>query len=271
VLPTIGAATRGFRLYLVLRRALTIGAAISGVDMTARRHLEALATVVIVATAVTFGIVEYRSTEPRPSPSSTPAAPTPSTTTLLTPAPDAAAIAIVGDSLTLQARKAGQRALEAAGWRVVVIDAQMGRRINVQTSGPPTSGLTAVQAIRATYGDPLTWVIELGTNDAPMIGDDARALRRPINALLDEIGPGHRFVWVNVHHGPRPAAAAAFNRVLEEVASLRTDLVVADWAARAWLSGYLVTDGVHLTPYGADAYASMITDAAQRAAQAPNS
>jgi hypothetical protein len=232
--------------------------------MRAKRYLEVLALVVLIGTAATLGVLEHRASEYAGTPGAT--APAPSST-LPVWVPDAHAIAVVGDSLGVQAGGPELRELEAAGWRTVLLDAQMGRRINVESFRPPTSGISAVRAIRAAHRDPLTWVIELGTNDVPMIGDDARALERPIDAMLDAIGPGHRIVWVNVHHGPHLAAAATFNRVLAEIARQGAGMVVADWASRAWHDGYLLRDGVHLTDMGTNAYASMIADAAKRAEQ----
>jgi GDSL-like lipase/acylhydrolase family protein len=238
-----------------------------GFAMAARHRLEVPVTVLLVVTAVTVGVVKYRASEPRTTRTTAPAT-APSTLPPGTSLPDAGAIAVVGDSLSVQATDKERQELEAAGWRSVVVDAQLGRRINVESPRPPTSGMTAVRAIRAAHDDPLTWVIALGTNDAPMIGDDAAALKRPIEAMLDEIGPGHRIVWVNVYHAPRPEAAETFNRVLDAVAR-RAGVVVADWASRAWYDGYVVPDGVHLTTAGIVAYASMIADAAQRALQLP--
>jgi hypothetical protein len=111
--------------------------------------------------------------------------------------------------------------------------------------------------------------VQLGTNDVTPIGDDERALRREIDAMLQEIGPGRRIVWVNVYHAWQPAASATFNRVLDEIASRRPDMVVADWASRATLGDYLGLDGVHLTLSGTVAFAELIVDAATQVEPAP--
>ncbi len=236
--------------------------------MKARRHVELIAIAALLAAAVALGVVERQSTRPRsPSPATAPSA-SPSTGPS-TPPPDAGAIAVVGDSLSVQAAGAVQRELPAAGWHVLLLDTQMGRRITAQPQVPPSSGITAVRALRAASGDPLTWVIELGTNDVPAIGTDVRAAEQLIEAMLDEIGPGRRVVWVNVYQGPQQAAAVAFNRALDQVAARRTGTVVADWASRAWYDGYLAADRVHLTDAGKEAYASMIAGAARRAQQPP--
>jgi lysophospholipase L1-like esterase len=235
--------------------------------MRAKRLLEVLALVALVASIAAFAVLERRASGPPTAVAPTSQASLPTTTPRT--GPDPSAIAVVGDSLSLQAGGPEEEALTAAGWQTVVLDVQMGRRINVESSRPPTSGISAVRAIRATHRDPLTWVIELGTNDAPMIGDDAAALKRAIESMLDEIGSGHRVVWVNVYHAPRPVAAATVDRVLDELALEEHGIVVADWAARAWRDGYLLPDGVHLTAMGTLAYASMVADAARRTGQLP--
>jgi GDSL-like lipase/acylhydrolase family protein len=230
--------------------------------MAGRVVLRVLASAGLAAAAATFGLMEHRATMPRARPF-----PTTSTTASPTP-PDPRAIVVVGDSLSVQAGGPERVALDAAGWRTVRFDTQIGRRIATRSAAPSSSGIAAVRALRATGGDALTWVIELGTNDVSEIGDDARALGRSIDAMLDEIGPGHRVVWVNVYHHWRSAAAATFNRVLADAASRHPGMVVADWASHAPRDDYLLPDGVHLTASGSVAYASIIVDAVQNAPQA---
>jgi hypothetical protein len=174
-------------------------------------------------------------------------------------------VALVGDSLSVQATAPENADLRAAGWRVT-INAQSGRRIAYDATPGPTSGITAVREIRAGGRDPHTWIIELGTNEMwTSAGRDPFAMRLLIDQMLHEIGPGHRVVWVNIHHGAALEGTAVFNLVLAQVAAQRADLVVADWADHAATPGYLIDDHIHLTPAGAAAMGRVIAAAAERA------
>jgi hypothetical protein len=188
-----------------------------------------------------------------------PAASTGAPTTTTRPGPRFGAVAVVGDSLGHQATAPLVAQLRRAGWGPVTVNVLGGRRI---WPDPDTeaefSGLAAVAEIKARGVDPPTWIVELGTNDSLYAGDDAAELRRRIDAMLFAIGPGHRIVWINIHNGLDPAAGATFNRVLAEAVASRTDVVIGDWAAAAPRGGNLLGDGIHLTPVGTVAFASLI-------------
>jgi hypothetical protein len=234
-----------------------------------RIDVRRIATVVVVAALGVVGWYGYalaRSTSVSSVNIRTLAAPT--TTTIPR---SYGGIALVGDSLSVQAAIEEQARLRQAGWDPVTHNAQFGRRIpwDAKTLSP-FSGIAAVNDVRATSGDAHTWIIELGTNDVVVTHDDAGSIRTLIDAMLAVIGPGHRIVWVNVHNGFDPASSATFNGVLAQVASERTDMVVADWATAANDPGNLMPqDHVHLTPAGQVAFAAVIARAADRAAALP--
>jgi hypothetical protein len=172
------------------------------------------------------------------------------------------ALAVVGDSLSVQSTNDQRSALQQAGWQSIVIDAESLRRIpKDSTTQPPYSGVAAVRDIRAHGADPHTWIVELGTNDIGHTGTNSLSIIKVINTMLDEIGPGHRIVWINIYQGQQPERTATWNQVLEEVVAGRGDLVLGDWAAVAKTSGYLVEDHVHLTAKGAKAFADIIVAA----------
>ncbi len=194
--------------------------------------------------------------------------PSPSTSKSTSPATtlpavgELGAVAVVGDSLSVQSTKDQRSALQQAGWQSIVIDAESLRRIpKDSTTQPPYSGVAAVRDIRAHRADPHTWIVELGTNDIGHTGTNSLSIIKVINTMLDEIGPGHHIVWINIYQGQQPERTATWNQVLQEVAAGRADLVLGDWAAVAKTSGYLVEDHVHLTAKGAKAFADIIAAA----------
>ncbi len=142
--------------------------------------------------------------------------------------------------------------LAAQGFGPFQMEARSGRRTILSTS-LATSGIDGVRHIRRSGFDPDLWVIALGTNDLNISVPTTGATDALINAMLDEIGPGHRVVWVNAYTTKSSVNAAAFNDRLLAVSQLRPMMVVADWSSLAaehpdWIS----FDGVHTSPMGAD-------------------
>jgi hypothetical protein len=208
----------------------------------------------VVVAAVGFGVAE-RASPDNPAPPTTRA-----------PRDAYGAIAVIGDSLSAQSTVQEIASLKRAGWGPIVVNALSGRRIPSDTPVPPSSGISALHTVRAAGNYPDTWVVELGTNDVLKVGNDATEFRRLIELMLDEIGPGHRIVWVNVHAGFNAVGSKMFNDVLRAVAAGRSDLTIADWATHADDDGYLIADATHLTVAGTEAFADLIAQAATRAA-----
>jgi hypothetical protein len=235
------------------------------------RNGRRVATAVLVAAIAFVGSYAYRLTQGGAAPSlaiSTITAP-PSTTSTTVDPRHFGAVALIGDSLSVQSYLDEEARLQQAGWSPITHNAQFGRRVpwDAKTRAP-FSGIAAANEVRADHGDPETWIVELGTNDVAETHNDPGSIRTVIEAMLAVIGPGHRIVWVNVHNGFEPAASATFNRVLDEIATQRPDLVVADWASQATQPGYLLSDHIHLTPTGQAAFATVIARAADRVALA---
>jgi lysophospholipase L1-like esterase len=163
----------------------------------------------------------------------------------------AGGVAIVGDSLTVSFLSGLPNVLRFAGFGPFQIEARSARRTVVSIKGS-TSGIDGVRHIRASGFDPPLWVIALGTNDANLTARSPGATDMTIVAMLNEIGPGHRVVWVNTFAARSTANARAFNDRLQAIAATRSNLTVADWysfaaAHRSWIR----EDGVHPTMTGA--------------------
>lgn len=163
----------------------------------------------------------------------------------------AGAVAIVGDSLTVSYIAGLPATLRSAGFGPFQIEARSARRTIVGLPGV-TPGIEGVRHIRSSGFDPPLWVIALGTNDINPTARPVGAADLTIVALLDEIGPGHRVVWVNTFAARSDANARAFNERLAQLAATRPNLVIADWYSlasdnRQWIRD----DGVHPTATGA--------------------
>ena len=179
-------------------------------------------------------------------------------------------IALVGDSILGMASEQSLPALRVAGWGFITLNAKASRTIPVDSArSPELSGIAAVRHIRATGADPVTWVIELGTNDIGNTGNDGTAMSKLIDKMLAEIGPGHRIMWMTVRQGNNLLSSATFNAALALIAETRSDLVIGDWAAVAATPGYLKDDHIHPTAAGQQAYADLLTATARQLAELP--
>lgn len=163
----------------------------------------------------------------------------------------AGSLAVVGDSLTIGYWGGLDDALRQAGFGPFRMEARSARRTLVPIEGS-TSGIDAVRHVRHDGFDPTVWVVALGTNDINPSARTPGEADRVITTMLDEIGPGHLVVWVNVWASGSDANAVAFNERLAAIAQQRPGVYVADWhgavaANRHWMRD----DGVHTTMDGA--------------------
>lgn len=187
------------------------------------------------------------------------ATPGPSTTV---PRPEPLDVVVVGDSLALSAREEISELLAVADVDLLAFDAVEGRRTADGVHNKP-SGKTAVAELAARH-DPDVWVIALGTND---VGGQARPdeFRADVLALLDELPPTARIVWLDTWIKSRIDGCRELNAVLREVAAERGAMTVVDWFQFGDDPGLIVSDGVHLTDQGQLRFAEQIV-AALRAA-----
>ncbi len=142
----------------------------------------------------------------------------------------------IGDSILLGAREAVRSALPG-----ITVNAEVGRQFTALPS--LVRSLSSAGALRSNV------VIHLGTNGPPTDADLKKA--------LDALAGVRRVVLVNTAVDRWWQDQA--NSSIARAAAGRSNVVVANW--RAITNGrpdYFVSDGVHLTPAGAAAYAGMI-------------
>jgi lysophospholipase L1-like esterase len=173
----------------------------------------------------------------------------------------ASRVSVVGDSLTIGTLPFQADALTTTGWGHSAVDAYGSRGIRTKIKKDLHTGLTAVDAIRAKSGDSDLWVIALGTNDA---GIYAKA-KHPslIRMMMDQIGSGHRVMWVNIYLPATPERQDHWNSALATVAGERSaDMIVYDWAAVAADNPrWLANDQIHCSNKGYRERATAIAEA----------
>jgi lysophospholipase L1-like esterase len=176
-------------------------------------------------------------------------------------APTGGRIALIGDSLTQGTMRYQADAFTTAGWTQSTIDAHNSRGVRTKLKSDPYTGLTAVDAIRATRGEPDLWVVALGTNDAGIYSKGKQ--QEIIGEMMDRIGGGHSVLWVNVYRPELGSREQAWNSALTAVAAERPNqMYVYDWAALADKNQkWIATDRVHCTGMGYEFRATAIAQA----------
>ena len=169
---------------------------------------------------------------------------------------------MVGDSLTQGTMRYQTDACSAVGWAETTIDAHVSRGVRTKVKSDPHTGLTAVDFVRETSGEPDVWVVALGTNDAGIISKDKQA--DLIRQMMDHIGSGHSVMWVNVYLPGTRTRQAAWNSALTEVAAERAaEMSVFDWASLAQNQRWMANDLIHCTGKGYEHRATAIAQASR--------
>lgn len=156
-----------------------------------------------------------------------------------------ASVVMVGDSITVASSEELEVALTDLGLEVLLIDAQVGRRMTVGERGRLTPGVDVVEYVAGAL-EPELWIVALGTND---IGQypDPDDIAAQVDAILDRIPEGAPVVWVDTWIRDRPDQARAVNDAIRSAVDRRPATLVVDWASSATADGVLAGDGVHLT------------------------
>lgn len=176
---------------------------------------------------------------------------------------------VLGDSLTWGTNYRGfgnvTPKLKAVGYfNTLVVDGVFARNIS-GPAGTARNGVKTLKKLSATGVRPDAAIIALGSNDLQHSGDKAFYVAR-IREMLALVGD-IPIVWFNVWRTDAkyyPKRSATFNAALVEVASERSNVVVADWASIVLANPKLMAfDGLHLQPVGYRLRAQMYVEAAQ--------
>lgn len=176
---------------------------------------------------------------------------------------------VLGDSLTWGTNYRGfgnvTPKLKAVGYfNTLVVDGVFARNIS-GPAGTARNGVKTLKKLSATGVRPDAAIIALGSNDLQHSGDKAFYVAR-IREMLALVGD-IPIVWFNVWRTDAkyyPKRSATFNAALVEVASERSNVVVADWASVVLANPKLMAfDGLHLQPVGYRLRAQMYVEAAQ--------
>ena len=176
---------------------------------------------------------------------------------------------VLGDSLTWGTNYRGfgnvTPKLKAVGYfNTLVVDGVFARNIS-GPAGTARNGVKTLKKLSATGLRPDAAIIALGSNDLQHSGDKAFYVAR-IREMLALVGD-IPIVWFNVWRTDAPyypKRSATFNAALVEVASERSNVVIADWASIVIANPKLMAfDGLHLQPVGYRLRAQMYVEAAQ--------
>ena len=159
-----------------------------------------------------------------------------------TPAADAGAVTLVGDSLNVGIEPALRD--ELPRWSIDAHD-----RVGRSTA----EGIDELRSLKATLAPVV--VVSLGTNDAE--GSEAE-FRRLVDEALAIAGPERCVVWSTIVRDGEPRTG--FNDVLNQAASVHANLRLVDWVSLTGQDGVLARDGVHGT---ADGYARRAAESAR--------
>lgn len=176
-------------------------------------------------------------------------------------------VVMVGDSITRASREELATAFTALGLTQQVIDAEVGRRIEVGNGkGPnPLSGVRTIFNLLALGLAPDVWVVALGTND---VGSYAtpEAYGELIDQIVGELSADVPLVWMNAYRRQYGDATNVFNLVLQQRMEARGNAVVADWfsLASAPDADLLGSDNLHPNTDGQRAVAMVVAQALQR-------
>jgi hypothetical protein len=151
------------------------------------------------------------------------------------PSTGAPELLVVGDSLTVGAEPWLADAVRARGWRLVAVDARVGRTV--------PEGLAALLR-RARAGTlPATVIVALGTNN---LGASDADIETWMSAARRILGGDRQLAWVNISVAPPRAERAAEIDAALAASGRRWNVQVLDWYGWTHRNGITnKADGIH--------------------------
>lgn len=183
-----------------------------------------------------------------PAPPSSPDAPQPVTPLATLPPVTGARVVVVGDSL-------------AVGMKGLLGPLLPGGELDfdTRTGRPLAEGMEIIRETDLTTV-PTVLAVSLFTNDGP---EEVDALEAAVRESVAEVGASGCAVWATIVRPPMNGVTYdAANARLERLAAQISNLRLVDWAGRVAAAPDLLSDdGVHATPLGYQARASLYAEA----------
>lgn len=174
-------------------------------------------------------------------------------------AEDIDSIVMIGDSITVASTPALEDQLSQLGFDDVSIEAVVGKRIAMSSTGNP-SGVKVADFITGSAGgetDGQLWIVALGTNDVNQYGGPDE-IAAAVNEMLDAVPDDVPLVWVDTFYRDEPEGAALLNAIVADRLSRRGNSVMAPWSAFAAGDDVMRSDGVHPSEAGTAVFAEVV-------------
>lgn len=174
-------------------------------------------------------------------------------------ADDLDSIVMIGDSITVASTPALEDRFAALGFDDMTIQAVVGKRIAVSTSGNPSGVNVADFIVGADDGDAdgELWIVALGTNDVNQYGSPD-AIAAVVNEMLDAVPDDVPLVWVDTYYRSESDGAELINAIVTDRLARRGNSVMAPWNVFASGDGIVQSDGVHPTDSGTVVFADVV-------------
>ena len=168
-------------------------------------------------------------------------------------------VVMIGDSITVASTAELEDQFAELGFSSEVIEAVVGKRIVVSSSGNPSGVQVADFIVGSESGDfdGQLWIVALGTNDINQYSspDEIAAV---VNEMLDAVPDDVPLVWVDTYYRDETEGSELINAIVADRLSRRGNSVMAPWNAFAANDGIVRSDGVHPTRAGAVVFADVV-------------
>lgn len=182
-------------------------------------------------------------------------------------------VVMIGDSITRGSTPKLYERFETMGIENILIESKNGKRIAVSSRNNPSGAAIAGFLTSAEAADDSDdgldddhsnemWVVALGTNDVGQYSSPDQ-IAAAVNEVLAAVPDESPVVWVDVYFRDRPEQQELINSIIAERLERRGNSVLAPWSFFGGAEGITVSDGVHPTESGKDAFAFVVADTVQ--------